>query len=516
MTHHNLDTLALAYGQFLDHDLTQVVGSTLPNGGAITCCDSSNNVLDAKSLHPSCFPIIIPETDPFYSQYNVTCLNFARTAFGLPENCVLGPRTQINNLTPWVDASIVYGSNLETSNKLRAFTGGQLAHQTVSSGQILPPQNDICNNGSACLEGADSRVNQQPGLMATHITWLREHNRIAKELEKLNPTWSDEEIFQEARRIVIAEFQQVTYNEFLPLIIGSDLMKKYDLYPLESGFNEYYDPNLSPAIIQEFATAAFRLHTLIPGFIELRDSSMKVTRNTSLTKLYYNPSVFYEKPSVFQSIINGLLSQPVCPADNIITEAITNHLFPPGTHGSDEPWGFDLVSIDIQRGRDHGLAGYNEWREACGFKTAKNFSDLSEFFYPESLPLVEKLYKSVDDIDLVVGLNLEPRPEGQNVGPTAACIITETFRRLKFSDRFWFENAGQPSSFDLSQLNSIRNVTYARIHCDNNEIEFVQENAFLQPSDSNPRISCSQLSSKGVDLKLWKREALGTYGASLI
>ena len=66
----------------------------------------------------------------------------------------------------------------------------------------------------------DVRVNEQSGLAMIHNLLLREHNRVADYLQKLNPEWNDEIVFQEARRIVAAEIQHITYNEWSPLIIG--------------------------------------------------------------------------------------------------------------------------------------------------------------------------------------------------------------------------------------------------------------------------------------------------------
>ena len=66
----------------------------------------------------------------------------------------------------------------------------------------------------------DSRVNEQPGLTAIHTIWHREHNRVANALEALNPQWSPDAVFEEARRIVVAQYQHIVYNEWLPIIVG--------------------------------------------------------------------------------------------------------------------------------------------------------------------------------------------------------------------------------------------------------------------------------------------------------
>ncbi len=65
------------------------------------------------------------------------------------------------------------------------------------------------------------RVNEQTGLTMVHNVFLREHNRIATVLQNLNPDWSDETLYQESRRILAAIIQHITYNEWLPLVLGS-------------------------------------------------------------------------------------------------------------------------------------------------------------------------------------------------------------------------------------------------------------------------------------------------------
>ena len=67
----------------------------------------------------------------------------------------------------------------------------------------------------------DVRANEQHLLIALHTVFLREHNRIATELHRLNPSWDDERLFQEAKRILNAQYQHITYKEWLPIIVGT-------------------------------------------------------------------------------------------------------------------------------------------------------------------------------------------------------------------------------------------------------------------------------------------------------
>ena len=153
----------------------------------------------------------------------------------------------------------------------------------------------------------DSRSNEQPGLTVFHTVWVREHNRLAKELTYLNPHWDDERIYQETRKIVIAEMQvrreggrqfgciegkrdklwpryfqftistssnillsqHITYNEWLPIVLGVEYMEELDILPVLEGYSSKYDNNINPTVLNSFATAAFRFgHTLIQGMLK--------------------------------------------------------------------------------------------------------------------------------------------------------------------------------------------------------------------------------------------------------
>ena len=178
----------------------------------------------------------------------------------------------MNQITGYLDGSNIYGSSESKQRELREGQGGRLRVQKVRGRSLLPENRGECtddNDELACFKAGDTRVNEQVELAVMHTIWLREHNRVAAELARLNPGWSDETLFQEARRIVVAEMQHITYNEFLPLVLGRDYMDKFELTPRDSGFTQLYDDTLNPSITNVFATAAFRFgHSLIQSHMQ--------------------------------------------------------------------------------------------------------------------------------------------------------------------------------------------------------------------------------------------------------
>lgn len=166
-----------------------------------------------------------------------------------------GHREQLNLLTAYIDASQVYGVDDFQSKGLREFKRGLLKFTDGPNNRpYLPHKNDAAchdvNVTNQCFDAGDARVNNNLGLTSLHTLFLREHNRIAEELERLNPEWSDERLFNEARRIVIALYQHVVFTEYLPALIGKNFIKAFDLEP--RGENEYYsgyNKNVSSFII---------------------------------------------------------------------------------------------------------------------------------------------------------------------------------------------------------------------------------------------------------------------------
>lgn len=182
---------------------------------------------------------------------------------------MLSWREQINQATSYLDASTVYASNARSADSNRQFRDGLLIFGRGN------PRDDVCQRGglaSHCVRPGDQRSGEQPGLMAMHTVWVGEHNRISRELGRLNAHWSDEKLYQEARRIIGAMVQHITYREFLPLVLGRDVCRLFGLTLETSGYFDGYDPKINPTVANSFGSAAFRFgHSLVQGSLMRSD-----------------------------------------------------------------------------------------------------------------------------------------------------------------------------------------------------------------------------------------------------
>jgi len=130
--------------------------------------------------------------------------------------------------------------------------------------------------------------------------------------------------------------------------------------------------------------------------------------------------------------------------DVFIVDEVRNFLFgPPGAGG------FDLASLNIQRGRDHGLPPYNVARLKYGLPAVTSFEEISSD--PEIVERLKAAYDHVDDIDLWVGGLSEDHVRRAMVGPLFYQIIAKQFQVLRDGDRFFYLN--QMSRREIRKVN---------------------------------------------------------------
>ncbi|GFO02035.1 eosinophil peroxidase [Plakobranchus ocellatus] len=394
---------------------------------------------------PECFNINIPSDDEFFTGRR--CMPFIRS----DREPIKGVEQQTNVITAFVDGSNVYGSSVEEVTRLRGRNG-------------------------------DERVNEQPGLAAMHTLFMREHNRIADELRR-RFGWTSDTVFEEARKIVGAEIQHITYSEFLPIVLGTDVMRTNKLL-VSQRFK--YDEELDPSISNVFATAAYRFgHSLIPEEISVNNQVLQF-RN-----LFFKPAPVLNTMSELSDSLGKTRAMAM---DRQFSHSVTRHLFEEG-----ERTGEDLVARNIQRGRDHGLRPYKDYRDMCSNSQSTSL-DLNDLFGDD--PLALSTYTHIDDVDVFTGGVAEDPVEGGLVGPTFACLIANQFKSLRDGDRFFYLNKNGPQKLTKAQRKEIKKVSLSKIVCDNSENNRIQENVFKPSGRGNPTRRCSALPS--INLRKWR------------
>lgn len=494
--------MAMQWGQWLDHDLDHALPPvSIQSWDGVDCKKSCAYVAP-------CFPIDVPYDDPRIS--NRRCIDFLRTSSVCGSGMTsvlfgtLQPREQINQLTSFLDASQVYGFEKAVAEDLRDLTNdnGLLRVGAVFPGRkpLLPTvgingmdcRRNLEESNRNCFVAGDIRANEQVGLAAMHTIWMREHNRIASFLKSLNPFWDGDKVYNEARKIVGAEMQVITYEHWLPIVLGFNVHRDLGEY-------KGYKPDLNPSISNVFATAALRFgHTLINPVLQRFDENFEPINegNLSLRNAFFSPWRLVDEGGV-DPIMRGMFIVPAklkTSTQNVNSE-LTEQLFY-NAHAV----ALDLAAINIQRGRDHALPPYTKWRQVCNMSEVNTFDDLaSEISNPEVRERLREIYGSVHNIDVFVGGILEDQVEEGKVGPLFRCLLLEQFGRLRDGDRFWYENS---ATFKKDQLRQLKKTSLARVLCDNGDnIDTVGEDVFLLPEVQDGLISCEDLPS--IDLRFW-------------
>ncbi|KAJ3397571.1 Peroxidase mlt-7 [Lobulomyces angularis] len=336
-----------------------------------------------------------------------------------------------NTFTPFIDVSEIYGNGNYFGNKIedvRLFKDGLLKSLHNETGEFpLVGNNEfiwsVPNTNVVPVRNIEifefTLIFKSSNIFAT--LFLREHNRKARNLKKCyNETWTDEEIFQKSRRWTIAVKQKITYEQYLPILLGS---------PLEQYVG--YNSSVNPAIDTFFSTAAMRYgHSAVNTII------YRINENNSPYSgghLLLRDVVYKNYADILRSgievYLRGAILQPEQVVDLNYVEDLRSSL------PFNNPYGFDLLAVTLQRARDIGLCTYNEARKAFGLPVVTEWSDLTTNI--ELQEILKKEYKNVNNIEAFIGGLIENDGVG-TIGPLFRASIGEQFTRIRDGDPYFY------------------------------------------------------------------------------
>ncbi len=535
----NINMIAVLFGQFINHDLedNHFYGHFNDNNKSFVTPDS-----------PYQFVWILDRDDPIATFRGQNRLDDG-TPCGIPfkpstgefVDGVFRPGTLASG---YLDLTQVYGPDDETSRVLRAFSGGRLKADSYSGeatyrtefGPIKVPF-DVANLPASrattglpvdstftrlplteVLTAGDPRASENIGLSLMQILFFREHNYRADQLAAEHPDWDDETVFQEARRRTIALWQHLLYDEWIPAVLGPDLVAQLGPY---TGYHPEVDATTSVV----FATMALRfghsaLNPYAPrnpdGTFSAHQGHPAMPEDRTLPNVGQVNNAISPMGHVglsggtLEHVLRGMLATPAHRVGLVYHTAIHDIAFVSG--------GTDLMTLDLARGRDNGIPPYHQIRIAYGgfgdegpWDSAAQADTISEAEKRKLIdsgqklerrtPLetflrftardphnpthdeqviaeaVREVYRRADSVDPMVGLLAEPHVEGSIVGRTMQNILADEFTRTRDGDRFWYEN----DQFDADELATIKATTMRDLMCRHFDLDGVIADEAFRP-----------------------------------
>jgi peroxidase len=410
------------FGQFVDHDID----------------------LEETPTTSAAINIAVPPGDPVFPAG--TSIAMTRDTRSPVTNTI------INTVAGYLDLSQLYGSTPAIAASLTNADGTLMSSD---NGQALPVVDDSFVTG-------DPRVMENPELTALTILFMREHNFWVSTLKSQHPNWTGQQLYNMAKAITTAEYQNIVYQEYLPLLVGPVI-----------GSYKGYDSTVNAQVTQEFSTAAFRMgHSEVSDTQEGLDNNGNVVFTESLAQAFFNTPEIDEANGIDPLLrsVGADFSQ----ATDAYTVGVLRNLLFAGLVGGDVDE-IDLIAIDIRRESDVGLGSLNQTRRAIGLKPYNSFAGLVND--PVLQKSFETIYGDVNNVDLFMGGLAEAHASGATVGPTFQRIIADQFEALRAGDRFFWLNQG----FSQQLASEISNTTLGNIIKRNTDTTAtLQPNVFIQ------------------------------------
>uniref|UniRef100_A0ACB8GDZ1 Uncharacterized protein n=1 Tax=Sphaerodactylus townsendi TaxID=933632 RepID=A0ACB8GDZ1_9SAUR len=286
----------------------------------------------------------------------------------------------------------------------------------------------------------------------------------------------------------------ITIRDYIPKVIGPDAFNEY------IGPYKGYSHTADPTVANVFSTAAFRFaHAAIHPVIKRLNTEYQNDPNLpnlNLHEVFFAPWRLIKEGGL-DPLLRGMLATAakLQVQDQLLNEELTRKLFVLSNNGS-----LDLASLDLQRGRDHGLPGYNEWREFCDLPRVTTETDLAIAIENKNVAkTIMELYGNPNNIDVWLGGIVENLLPGARTGPLFACIIGKQMKALREGDRFWWENS---NVFTASQRNELSKYSLSRLICGNTNLTALPLDAFMLGKFPEDFKSCENIPN--IDLGAWR------------